>query len=244
MTPNSRCASTNGMSHPVKVRVFFHDRCFDGASSAAIFTRFMRERVHPGAEFHYTGMTHRARRPFEEEMFDGDENAIVDFKYSSSPRLTWWFDHHQSAFLTPEDARHFQADHGEKKMYDPSFKSCTNFISTMAKKKWGFAPPHLADLVHGAYIIDGAQYPDAKPAVELGAPAMKLTLVIESSKGSGIVQKIIGWMQTRQLAEIVAEPEIQALYAPLYEKHLDSIGIIERLAVAGGGGGVVGLRGD
>src|SRR5581483_1152008 len=30
----------------------------------------------------------------------------------------------------------------------------------------------------------------------------------------------------RQLAEIVCEPEIQALFEPLYQRHLDSIGII------------------
>ena len=62
----------------------------------------------PNAEFLYTGMTHKASQPFEDGTFDGDENAIVDFKYSSSPLLTWWFDHHQSAFLKPEDAEHFQ----------------------------------------------------------------------------------------------------------------------------------------
>ena len=38
------------------------------------------------------------------------ENAIVDFKYSPSPGVTWWFDHHLSAFLTPEDEAHFHAD--------------------------------------------------------------------------------------------------------------------------------------
>ena len=32
---------------------------------------------------------------------------------------------------------------------------------------------------------------------------MKLTLVIEGAKGSDIVQKIIGWMQRRQLSEII-----------------------------------------
>ena len=95
----------------VKVRVCFHDRCFDGASSASIFSRFYRERIDPQATFAYTGMTHTAAKPFEEGIFDGDENAIVDFKYSSSPRLTWWFDHHQSAFLTPADAAHFRAEH-------------------------------------------------------------------------------------------------------------------------------------
>ena len=43
-----------------------------------------------------------------------------------------------------------------------------------------------------------AQYTDAKTAVELGAPAMKLTLVVEGSKGSETVQKIIRWMQHRR----------------------------------------------
>ena len=64
-------------------------------------------------------MTHKASQPFEDGIFDGDENAIVDFKYSSSPQLTWWFDHHQSAFLKPEDAEHFRQDHSGKKFYDP-----------------------------------------------------------------------------------------------------------------------------
>ena len=95
------------VADPVKVRLCFHDRCFDGAASSAVFYRFFRERIQPHSEFHFTGMTHRARQPFEEGLFDGDENAIVDFKYSSSPRVTWWFDHHQSAFLTPADAEAF-----------------------------------------------------------------------------------------------------------------------------------------
>ena len=55
---------------------------------------------------------------------------------------------------------------------------------------------------------------------------MKLTLVIEAAKGSEVVQKIIGWMQRRTLDEIIAEPEIQALYAPLYQRHLESIDLI------------------
>jgi hypothetical protein len=217
------------------VRVLYHDHCFDGAASAAFFSRFMRGAFHPDAGFKYTGMAHRASQIFEDSLFDGDENAIVDFKYSSNPKLTWWFDHHQSAFLTPEDARHFQADHSEKKMYDPSYKSCTNFISTMARKKWGFAAPDLDDLVHWANIIDGAQYADPKTAVELGAPAMKLTLVIESSKGSDIVQRIIGYMQQMTLEEIVNRPDIQDLFNPLYERHLKSLHIIRDRASESGG---------
>ena len=66
--------------------------------------------------------------------------------------------------------------------------------------------------------------------MELSAPATRLTLVIEAAKGSDIVQKIIRWMQHRPLAAIIAEPEIQALYAPLYERHLANIEIIKRCA--------------
>src|SRR5205807_1914484 len=122
--------------------------------------------------------------------------------------LTWWFDHHQSAFLSPDDARHFEETRTEKKMFDPSYKSCTSFIRAMAKCKWDFAASDLDNLVHWADIIDGAQYPDPKTAVELGAPAMKLTLIIEGSKGSDVVQKIIRSMQHMPLDQIVALPEI------------------------------------
>jgi hypothetical protein len=214
------------LGNSLRVRVFYHDKCFDGASSAALFSRFYRERIRSDATFEFSGLVHRAGALFDEQQFDGDENAIVDFKYSANPKVTWWFDHHQSAFLTPEDAEHFRQDHSGKKLYDPSFKSCTLFISTIAREKFGYEAPDLDQLVYWANIIDGAQYADAKSAVELGAPAMKLTLVIEAAKGSDIVQKVIRWMRRRSLEEIVAESEIQELYQPLYQRHLNSIELI------------------
>ena len=70
------------------IKVFYHDKCFDGACSASLFTRFYRARIRPAAEFEYQGLLHRAGALFNIEDFTGDENAIVDFKYSSSPRIT------------------------------------------------------------------------------------------------------------------------------------------------------------
>ena len=212
------------------VRVLYHDHCFDGAASAAFFSRFIAGAVHPDAEFRYTGMAHRAAQAFAPELFDGDENAIVDFKYSNNPRLTWWFDHHQSAFLSQADAETFRRDTSGRKLYDPQYKSCTAFIADVARQRFGFTAPDLSELVEWSLIIDGAQYPDARTAVELGAPAMQLTLVIEATKGSDIVQKIIGRMQHSRLEEIVADAEIQALYRPLYQRHLDSIDLIRERA--------------
>ena len=87
----------------MKLRLLYHGHCFDGVASAATFTRFYKERIHPEAEVAYTGLLHRPGNLFDLAMFDSDENAIVDFKYAASDKLTWWFDHHESAFLTPED---------------------------------------------------------------------------------------------------------------------------------------------
>ncbi len=217
------------------VRILYHDHCFDGAASAAYFSRFMKDRIHPDAEFAYTGMAHKASQIFEDALFDGDENAIVDFKYSSNPRLTWWFDHHQSAFLSREDAEHYRLNPSPQKLYDPEFRSCTNFIATRARENWGYNPADLAELVHWADIVDGAQYRDAEEAVSLAAPATQLTLVIESAQGSEVVQNIIRMMRTQSLDAIINQPEIQELYRPLYARHLRSIDIIRQQASCQGG---------
>src|ERR1700691_1107567 len=162
----------------MRVRILYHDHCFDGAASAAYFTRFMQGAFYPQAEYVYTGMAHKASQLFEDSLWDGDVNAIVDFKYSSDPRLTWWFDHHQSAFLKPEDAENFRQDHSGKKFYDPSYKSCTKFLATIASEKFGFDAKPLAELIHWGDIIDGAQFASAAAAVELVEPATQLALVI------------------------------------------------------------------
>lgn len=216
------------MNPSPRVRILYHDHCFDGAASAAFFSRFIESKFYPDAQFSFTGLAHKASQLFEPGQFDGDVNAIVDFKYSTDPRVTWWFDHHQSAFLTPQDADHFRHDTSGKKMFDPTFKSCTLYIATMTREKFGFEAPDLRELVQWADIIDGAQYESAQAAVELGEPAMKLTLVIEGTKGSELVQTIIRKMRRETLAQIIADAEIQAEYQPLYARHLKSIDIIRQ----------------
>ena len=210
----------------LKVKVFYHDRCFDGACSAALFSRFYRERISSDVEFHYSGLLHRAGALFNEKDFDGDQNAIVDFKYSASPKITWWFDHHESAFLSPADAGNFEQDQSNCKFYDPSFKSCTSFISTVAEQRFGFRSDSVAELVHWADIIDGALYPDAKTAVEMKEPAMQLTMVIESTQDAGFVPKIIPLLATKPLVEVIRSPLVAPLLGPLLGRHEQSIALL------------------
>lgn len=212
----------------MKVRVLYHDHCFDGAASAAFISRFLKTKTSSDAEFVYTGLAHRADQLFEDSLFDGDVNAIVDFKYATHPNVTWWFDHHQSAFLSPQDAEHFRKDTSGQKFLDPSYKSCTKFISTIVGEKFGFHAPDLEELVKWADIVDGALYKSAEEAVEMEAPAMKLTLVIEGSSGPDMVKRIIQAMQHQTLGEIIALPEVQAEYQKLHERHLRNIEIIRK----------------
>jgi hypothetical protein len=196
-----------------------------------VFSRFFTEKIKPNAEISYTGLAHKPnQKVIEEELFDGDENAIVDFKYSPSDRLTWWFDHHQSAFLSPQDEKHFLTGNWPTKFYDPNYKSCTQFIADTLVSKYGFEQGPLRELVHWADIIDGAQYEDARTAVELKAPALQLMLVIEASRDPAVMHRIIQGMQTQPLADIVSDAMIDREFRPLYERHLSMIGLIREAA--------------
>ncbi|HWR37123.1 MAG TPA: phosphoesterase [Clostridia bacterium] len=210
------------------VRVFYHDRCFDGACSASLFARFYRERIRSNVEFQYMGLLHRAGALFREEDFTGDENAIVDFKYSASPKITWWFDHHQSAFLTPGDAAHFEQQPSNTMFYDPDFKSCTKLIATVAETRFGFKTEPVGELVHWADTIDGASYPSAQVAVEMKEPAMKLTMVIEATQDPAFTPRLIPMLATRPLGDIIREPLVADLIPPLMERHGRSIDIIKK----------------
>ena len=211
----------------MRVKVFYHDKCFDGACSAALFARFYGERIREDAEFVFSGLLHRAGALFDESHFDGEENAIVDFKYSSSPKITWWFDHHESAFLTPGDAEHFEQDQSNRKFYDPSFRSCTKFLATVAEQRFGFNPAPVAELIEWADIIDGALYPDARSAVEMKAPAMKLTMLIEAAQAPDFVPRLIRLLANQPLASILEEPFVASILPPLMQRHERSIGILK-----------------
>ncbi len=214
----------------MRVRVFYHDKCFDGAASAAVFSRFYRERIRADVEFVYTGLVHRAGALFDEEQFDGDENAILDFKYFSSPKVTWWFDHHQSAFLTPEDAADFEQQPSNRKFYDPDFRSCTKFIATVTEQRFGFDSRPLAELVEWADIVDGALYPSARCAVEMAEPATRLTMVIEATQDPAFVPRLIPLLATEPLATVLEQPFVAKLLPPLLERHQRSITVLKQRA--------------
>jgi hypothetical protein len=217
----------------MKLRVLYHGHCFDGVASAATFTRFYLERIKSDVNVEYGGLLHRPGNVlFDASMFDGDENAIVDFKYSPSPKLTWWFDHHQSAFLTPADEAHFRADKSGKKFLDPTRKSCTEFIADTAQSVFGFDPEPLRDLIHWAHIIDGALYESPAQCVELKEPALQLMQVIEGTPDESFIEQIIRELTRKTLSEVATSEEVQRRFDPILKLHLETLAAIKRKATS------------
>ncbi|MGB7191779.1 MAG: phosphoesterase [Acidobacteriaceae bacterium] len=219
----------------MNVRVFYHSKCFDGACSASLFARFHRECVTPHASYEFCGLLHRAGALFNEADFSADENAIVDFKYSSSPKITWWFDHHLSAFLTPEDQQDFQrgvADgrYANRRFYDPEYISCTSFLAHIASTKFGFDAAPVAELVKWADIVDGALYASSQAAVEMADAAMKLTLIIESAQDPEFIPRLIPLLTSMPLDDVLQEPFVAELLPPLLERHRESLELIRNRA--------------
>jgi hypothetical protein len=180
-------------------------------------------------------LVHRAGALFDEGEFGVGENAIVDFKYYASPKLTWWFDHHQSAFLTPEDEADFkrgQADGSEtmRKFFDPNYTSCTGLIADVARENFGFDTEPMRELIHWANIVDGAKYESAQAAVEMAAPAMKLTMVIESATDNMLVPKLIPLLTEVSLEKVLEMDFVQSLVGPLMERHHAAIELIRKRA--------------
>jgi hypothetical protein len=214
----------------MKLRLLYHGHCFDGVASAATFTRFYRERIHPNAEVNYGGLLHRPGNLFDASLLDGDENAIVDFKYAANEKLTWWFDHHESAFLTPEDEQHFRRDQSGKKFLDPTRKSCTEFIADIARTRFGFDDDPLRPLIHWAHIIDGALYESPAQCVELKEPALQLMQVIEADPDDSFIEQIIRDLTAKSLDEVAGSEEVQRRFQPILKLHLDTVEAVRRKA--------------
>jgi len=219
----------------MKLRLLYHGHCFDGVASAATFTRFYKERIHPEAEVDYGGLLHRPGNLFDLSQFDGDENAIVDFKYAASEKLTWWFDHHESAFLTPDDEAHFRADKSGQKFLDATRKSCTEFIADVARNEFGFNDTPLQSLVHWAHIIDGALYESAAQCVELQEPALQLMQVIEADPDDKFIEQVIRELTVNSLDEVATSDEVQRRFQPILKQHLETLEVIRHKAIFANG---------
>lgn len=215
------------MSGTKLVKILYHDNCFDGASSASLFSRFYKEKIDDRAEIVFSGKNHGQGAVYNPDCFDGDINVVVDFRYSPDPRLVWWFDHHVSAFPKPTDEEHFRATPREHHYYNPRARSCAKFLATTVEQKFGWQWDRYQELVHWADLIDGAQFESPKAAVELAAPALELMAWVENNHDGDHKLRFIDELTRRPLYDISKEPWVRSVLDPLMARQARAIEIVK-----------------
>ena len=215
------------------VHILHHGWCFDGAASSALFAAFLRRRGGPGP-IRYIPKDHRPGDPYDPEDFAADTVASVDFRYSQSPRLTWFFDHHHSAFQQPGDREHFLADRSGQKFHDATAASCAGYIARTLRDRFACDLSDHAELIRWAEIIDAAAFPDPAMPVDLREPALRLMAFVESNRDLELVGPFIDDLRTRALADLAAADYVQQVVRPRLVQNREDIDLIARRAVLDG----------
>ncbi len=222
---------------PTNVLVAHHGHCFDGMASAALITRLLERELGPNVAFFYRGLDHQPGGSFvPPDVLTGEVNAVVDFRYSTSDKLHWFFDHHVSGILAGDEREHFDRDTSGHKFFDPTYGSCCKLVVDIGRARFGLETPELADLVYWADMIDAARFPDARMPVELAEPALRLMTVIEAHGDDKFTApRIERLARGITIDEVAAEADVQRLLAPLLEAHKRTCELIRERAREEGG---------
>ncbi|MCL2776409.1 MAG: hypothetical protein FWD73_00285 [Polyangiaceae bacterium] len=217
-----------------QIVVLTHGHCFDGLCSAVMFTRLLRH-LYPGEElaFTYKAMGYGpGQSGVDPTNFSGEKNAILDFRFSASPKLTWYFDHHVSAFPTKEErevyAARVKSDFTRRFFHDGSYGSCTKLIADVGRAHFGLDTTASAELVQWADMIDSAAFPNAEMAVSRAEPELQLMTVVEHHGNDAFLQAMVPRLLSEPLAEVARQKEIQDEYAPLAVHHRTFIDLVEQ----------------
>jgi hypothetical protein len=216
---------------PRDIVVATHGHCFDGMASAALFTRLIQAlRADAPLSVRYRscgygpGMT-----TIPPAWLDGDENAILDFRYTPTKRLTWYFDHHITGFSsdTERDAALSGAaevlggptqpdlDAGPHVFYDAAYGSCTRLIADVSRDRYGLDTSGVNELIGWADIIDTAGFPSAEAAVSRADPVMQLASVVEHHGDAPFLTTIVPRLIERPVGEVARDADVQDLWKPL-----------------------------
>jgi len=213
------------VTKPRDVVVATHGHCFDGMASAAVFTHLLRA-ISPGEalEVRYRSCGYGpGMSMIPEAWLDGEDNAILDFRFTPTERLTWYFDHHITAFSSTEERdaallRGQEPKPGGRPLhifYDAAYGSCTKLIADVARERFGVENQTLNDLVRWADIIDAARFPSAEAAIDRTEPVLQLASVVEHHGDGPFLKNAVPRLLERPVGEVARDPDFAELYRPL-----------------------------
>lgn len=210
---------------PKEIVVATHGHCFDGLASATVFTALRKQLG--GAEalaFRYRSCGYGPNMSqVPEAWLDGDENAILDFRFTPSQRLDFYFDHHVTGFGSEAEreaalvsaAASLRDATRPKVYYDAAYPSCTKLIADVARAEIGFEPGDLEELVVWADVIDSARFPSPEAAVDKREPIMQLASVVEHHGDGPFLTRTVRALLERPATEVAKSEEIRGLFRPI-----------------------------
>jgi hypothetical protein len=218
-----------------RLKIFFHDNCFDGTASAAVFSTFYRDAVAPRADVRVEGMQHSLGDPFAGRSLDGDDNACVDFRYCASPAMNWWFDHHATAFQPPSLRDHYLAHRSDRSVFDPAAPSCAGLMLRELERVHGWKPPeHLRGLARWADVIDTAGFASAAVAISLGTAAQRLAAWVAATRPAERVARYIAELAQHDLDEVASASWLKSDLRLLADERERMVELVKKRATQSG----------
>ena len=202
-----------------------HGRCFDGLASAALFTHLARSiggaAGGRGQSFRYKSCGYGpGMQTIPEGWLDGEENAILDFRYTASKRVGFYFDHHITAFGSPAERDQALAAHHDdgsrpQVHYDPTYGSCAKLIADRARERFGVDMSKHDELIRWADLIDSARFESAAAATSADEPVLQLAAVIEVHGDGPFYNAMAPRLLEEGLAAVCKSADVQAKWAPI-----------------------------
>jgi hypothetical protein len=223
------------MSEP-HVVVATHGHCFDGLCSAVMFTRLLAH-MKPDARARFTYHScgyGPGQNGVDPKLLVGDENAILDFRFSAAKELTWYFDHHVSAFPSAGDRAAYEARAAaadRRFFHDGTYSSCTKLIADIGAERFGVDLRPTEELVRWADMIDSAAFPSAVMAVDRREPELRLMTVVENMGDDAFITRFVPRLLEQSLTDVARAPDVTAAYEPLGRAHEAFVAMVREKAV-------------
>ena len=203
-----------------------------------MFTRLYRHHFPGDATFRYHGAGYGpGQNGVDPRILSGQVNAILDFRFSPLSQLSWYFDHHVSAFVSADDRATFERRAAESEaagerrfFHDGTYTSATKLIADIGRARFGLDTTGDAELVRWADLIDSAAFPSAAMAVERAEPELRLMTVVENLGDDAFLGRMVPRLLEQPLSEVARSADVVQAYEPLGRAHEGFVKLVEQRA--------------
>ncbi|MBL9023348.1 MAG: hypothetical protein JNL21_14205 [Myxococcales bacterium] len=217
-----------------EAQILTHGYCFDGLVSAALATHLVRQLHREVTRFGYRSCGYGPRlKQIPQAWLGGAVNVLCDFRYVESPRLSYYFDHHATAFAsrgeeTAARERVARSKGARHLVFDPTYGSCAKLMADTMRETFGVDMRHLTDLVAWADKVDAARFDDPEEAFFARAPALVLADVAEHHGSSAYVGQLAPRLLAHPLEALAASEDVRALASPIAEEKARYLALVRQ----------------